>query len=108
MVIASAPSRITSSQGRVVSNKVPLKPKIRPLINLCSSLDLFHNEKKGKIKPDLAVGKRQLNLGGGQKGNLPTIAAKVIFFLYYHKRYLTFYDLEGQTNQALVKVPIYV
>ena len=46
------------------------------------------------------MGKRQCQLGSGQKGNLPIIADKVTFTLDYHKRYPTFDDLASRLSDS--------
>ena len=49
---------------------------------------------------DLAQGKRQRNIGGGQKGKLPTSADKVTFILYYYKQYPTYDELASRFGMA--------
>jgi len=49
---------------------------------------------------DLAAGKRQRKIGGGQKGKLPTGSDKINFILYYYKRYPTFDDLGSRFHMS--------
>lgn len=44
------------------------------------------------------AGQRQRKPGGGRKGNLPTVADKLLFVLYYYKTYPTFDVLGTQFN----------
>jgi Helix-turn-helix of DDE superfamily endonuclease len=47
-------------------------------------------ERERRYQEQVAAGKRQRKLGGGQKGKLPTKREKLIFLLYYLKVYPTF------------------
>ena len=54
------------------------------------------DEKERAYQEGLVQGKRQRKPGGGQKGKLPSVSAKLIFLLYYLKVYPTFDVLGAQ------------
>ena len=57
--------------------------------------DMYQAAQQQKYDQGVASGTRRRQPGGGAKGKLPTMAAKLQFVLYYYKTYPTF-DVLGQ------------
>lgn len=68
---------------------------------LTEKFEQVYNQKRQEAYlADLAAGKRQRRLGGGQKGHLPELSDKVDFILYYYKRYPTYDDLASRFGMS--------
>jgi hypothetical protein len=63
----------------------------------------LEDEKERAYQEGLAARKRQRKPGGGQKGKLPTVYAKLVFLLYYLKVYPTFDVLGAQFGMSRSK-----
>lgn len=65
--------------------------------------EVYREEKQKEYEDGREAGKRQRKPGGGQKGKLPTMRAKLLFLLYYLKVYPTFDVMGTQFGMARSK-----
>jgi hypothetical protein len=64
---------------------------------------VYQQEQQQTYEQGLAMGTRQRQPGGGQKGKLPRMQDKLLFILTYYKTYPTFDVLGAQFNMARSK-----
>ncbi len=65
--------------------------------------DLYQATQQQTYEQGVASGTRRRKPGGGSKGKLPTMAARLQFVLYYYKTYPTFDVLGSQFDMARSK-----
>lgn len=65
--------------------------------------EVYLAKRQADYKQAVQAGKRQRKPGGGRKGQLPTLADKLLFVLYYYKVYPTFDVLGTQFKLARSK-----
>jgi hypothetical protein len=65
--------------------------------------DIYGATQRRHYEEGVASGTRRRKPGGGTKGKLPTMTAKLLFVLYYYKTYPTFEVLGTQFNMVRSK-----
>ena len=65
--------------------------------------DIYQATQQQTYEQGVASGTRRRQPGGGSKGKLPTMAARLQFVLYYYKTYPTFDVLGSQFDMARSK-----